>query len=562
MSQSPSIWVIPAEVDDSSHGSLSSRVTQLSEHLVNSTDVWVFDTSPFPSSPVRSRERQVAVEPTTCRSTYDRLTPPSPVRSYERQVPIDTYTDRPPDERSHTLLPVCPSGHQVSINPASGSSLKELEHHSLPVHPIGCQVPINQFSGSSLKESLPHSLLVRSLECQVPASPMSLTSPALDILSTCDPIYLRMVRSHNECQVSIVTDSHSPRGLSFLSKAPWPSDNSNYMTKPPYIHEVDDSKSSIRTERSRLPLTHFFNSGAPTPVRLDRTMPLRTPAQSTHNHDTLASSTQDTLSYQVPDSAATSSHGVIEFEGGVFNDPDAPMPKIRNWRRIMPARLERELVPDDGAKPTLRYRLVPLDRLGLTDMFSKISVFTRLAAATKFTTGEFVIDPRGDFSLMLAEKGWASQKEFDIVWHFLDQQLNAFEKHFNSIKRAVDPSREFDESRLGGFRLASVPHTTFTDPESVERAWSAEIRPTHESTRETLGWELNSQREPAVDEVTFIHQRQQLPIELPVPRPSINVAAAMLQRDEGTVPITDCPRESYTLLEPAGTDDSGVESET
>ncbi|KAF8312418.1 uncharacterized protein EI90DRAFT_3023034 [Cantharellus anzutake] len=172
-------------------------------------------------------------------------------------------------------------------------------------------------------------------------------------------------------------------------------------------------------------------------------MPLRMPAQSTHNHDALVSSTQDTLSYQVPDSAATSSpwgdvqtspeavrrqrdltliiEAIREFEGGVFNDPDAPMTKICNWRRIMPAQLERELVPNDGAKPTLRYRLAPLDQLGLTDMFSKISVFTCLAAATKFATGEFVIDPHGDFSLMLAEKGWASQKEFDIVWHFLDQ---------------------------------------------------------------------------------------------------------------------------------------------
>ncbi|KAF8342072.1 uncharacterized protein EI90DRAFT_3011627 [Cantharellus anzutake] len=183
-------------------------------------------------------------------------------------------------------------------------------------------------------------------------------------------------------------------------------------------------------------------------------------------------------------------------------------------------------------------------------MFSKISAFTHLAAATKFATGEFVIDPRGDFSLMLAEKGWASQKEFDIIWHFLDQRLNAFKKHLDSIKRAVDPSREFDKSRLGGFRLASVPHTTFTDPESVKRAWSTEIRPTHESTRKMLGWELNSQCEPAVNEVTFIHQRQQLPIELPVPWPSINVAAAMLRRDEGTVPITDHPRESYTLHDP------------
>ncbi|KAF8333449.1 uncharacterized protein EI90DRAFT_3121715 [Cantharellus anzutake] len=382
-----------------------------------------------------------------CRSTYNQLTPLSLVHSYKRQVPVDTYTDHQPDERSHTSLPVRPSGRQVSVNPASGSSLKELEHHSLPVHPIGCQVPVNQFSGSSLKESLSHSLPVCSLERQVPASLMSLTSPTLDILSTCDPIYLRTVRSRNKRQVSIVTDSHSLRGLSFLSKAPWPLDNSNYTTKPPYIHEVEDSKSSIRMERSGLPLTHFFNSGAPTPVRLDRTMPLTTPAQSTHNHDTLASSTQDTLSYQVPDSAATSSpwgdvrtlpeaiwrrrdltliiEAIREFEGGVFNDPDAPMTKIRNWRRIMPARLERELVPNDGAKPTLRYQLTPLDQLGLTDMFLKISAFTRLAAATKFTAAEFVIDPCGDFTLMLAEKGWASQKEFDIVWHFLDQRLNA-----------------------------------------------------------------------------------------------------------------------------------------
>ncbi|KAF8316479.1 uncharacterized protein EI90DRAFT_3021563 [Cantharellus anzutake] len=199
-------------------------------------------------------------------------------------------------------------------------------------------------------------------------------------------------------------------------------------------------------------------------------MPLRMLAQSTHNHDALASSTQDTLSYQVPDSAATSPpwgdvrtlpkavrrrrdltliiEAIREFVGGVFNDPDTPMTKICNWQRIMPAWLERELVPDDSAKPTLQYQLMPL--------------------------------------------------------------------------------QEFDELRLGGFRPASVPHTTFTDRESVERAWSAEIRPTCKSTHEMLGWELNSQCEPAVDEVTFIHQCQQLPIELPAPRPSINVAAAML----------------------------------
>ncbi|KAF8325308.1 uncharacterized protein EI90DRAFT_3019106 [Cantharellus anzutake] len=88
-------------------------------------------------------------------------------------------------------------------------------------------------------------------------------------------------------------------------------------------------------------------------------------------------------SLPVPDSTATSSpwgdvrtspeavqrgrdltliiEAIREFEGGVFNDPDTPMTKIRNWQRIMPAWLERELVPDDSAKPTLQYRLAPLD---------------------------------------------------------------------------------------------------------------------------------------------------------------------------------------------------------
>ena len=92
--------------------------------------------------------------------------------------------------------------------------------------------------------------------------------------------------------------------------------------------------------------------------------------------------------------------------------------------------------------------------------------------------------------------------------------------------------------------------TTFADRESVERAWSAEIQPTCESTHTTLGWELNSHRKPAVDEVTFIHQRQQLPIELPAPRPSINVAAAMLRRGEETVSTTDHLHDSSTFHDP------------
>ncbi|KAF8331695.1 uncharacterized protein EI90DRAFT_3123281 [Cantharellus anzutake] len=53
MSRSPSIWVIPTEDDDSGHGSSSTGLTSVSpygEHLVNSMDGVVFDTSPFPSS--------------------------------------------------------------------------------------------------------------------------------------------------------------------------------------------------------------------------------------------------------------------------------------------------------------------------------------------------------------------------------------------------------------------------------------------------------------------------------------------------------------------------------
>jgi len=235
-------------------------------------DGYVHEPDQPQSSPVRSYERQVTVDSTLRRPSCGRLSPSSPVRSSERQVPIDITTHRSLNERLPSSSPVRSCECQVPIDPVQHRSSYRRPSTPLPVRPPGCQVPVNQTLGSSLKES-PSSLLpVRSLEHQVPISPQLIARPAWDFPLPCDPIHPRMVRSLTECQVPIAITIPSPRGISFLQEAPHLPDQARYILssdsscmeilsdgstlvsaiEPPNIHELHDSKSSIRTGRNGL----------------------------------------------------------------------------------------------------------------------------------------------------------------------------------------------------------------------------------------------------------------------------------------------------------------------
>ena len=164
-----------------------------------------------------------------------------------------------------------------------------------------------------------------------------------------------------------------------------------------------------------------------------------------------------------------------EFEGGIFEDLNNYMTRIRNWRRLAPADLEKEPVGAGLEGEPLRYRLGTAWWVELTDLLMKITEFTQLATKANLAMGDFIVDPRGDLALIFTTRGWSSPKEFSIAWNFLDQHFISFEKHFDTIKKVACPSREFDESCMSGLGLANATPANFTDPRQVEEAWSTEM---------------------------------------------------------------------------------------
>lgn len=185
----------------------------------------------------------------------------------------------------------------------------------------------------------------------------------------------------------------------------------------------------------------------------------------------------------------------------------------------------------------MRYRLGTAWRVELTDLLMKITEFTQLATKANLAAGDFIVDPRGDLALIFTTRGWSSPKEFSIAWNFLDQRFNSFEKHFDTIKKVARPSREFDESRMSGLGLANATPANFTDPRQVEEAWSTEMRPTRQPEVSSSGPATYEDLVSPPEETTFVRRRSQPTKTFPVPRPSINVAAGMLLRDESTMPF-------------------------
>ncbi len=325
---------------------------------------------------------------------------------------------------------------------------------------------------------------------------------------------------------------------------------------------------ALRTGRDGRISPHPRNIGAPTPVRKIRAMPPKTvsllgddPATPAHAIQDVYPPTRPTRvvrSDRKSNSRDTSPVGndvhsspgaflrqqalrqVLEslrdFEGGIFEDSTNYMTRIRNWRRLAPAELEKEPVGAGREGEPLRYRLGTVWRVELTHLLMKIAEFTQLATKANLAVGDFVVDPRGDLALIFTEKGWSSPKEFSIAWNFLDQRFNSFEKHFDTIKKVASPSREFDESRMSGLRSVNAMPANFTDPGQVEEAWSTEMRPTRQPEASTPGWATYEKLAPPSEETTFVHRHAQPLRAFPVPRPSINVAAGILTRDNSTMP--------------------------